>query len=407
MGIEIRPITEAELPEFEAAEDSAYSSGPHPEDRAAFKPLFDYERSLAAFDDGRIVGGACYFRLGLSVPGNEVDAAGVTFVFVVPTHRRRGIVTRLMRRQLDAMHDEGIPVAALHAAESSIYGRFGYGAAAHTETLEIERTHTHFSEPIRPPGDFRLVDDEEAGRLFPQVYEKYRLQTPGLFTRDGNWWNLRLRQHGRESGAPGWMKLVYERDGKPTAYAVYGVNLNWQDAMPQSQMQVEEIAYADEEGHDAIWRYLFGVDLVKSIRAFASVDPSLWWKLADPRRLTRRTRDGLWVRPVNVLAALASRSYLSDDTLIMRVIDEFCPWNDGVFRLESSGGSAKCEPAQAEPDVTVVASALGAVLLGGSNFHTLAKAGLAEGHTKGAVTRAQAMFSWHTAPMTSAPEPLT
>ncbi len=407
MSIEYRSISESELAAFETAEDSAYSNSPSPDDRAAFKPLFDYDRSLAAFDGSQIVGGACYFSLGLSVPGSEAAAGGVTFVFVTPTHRRQGIVTQLMRRQLESMHAEGISIAALHAAESVIYGRFGYGAAAHTETLEIERSHASFRTPVTPSGKFRLVSDEEATQLFPAVYEEYREQTPGLFSRDEKWWGLRLRKPGSKSGSPGWMKLVYERDGQPVAYAVYVVNLNWQNALPLSRLQVEEIAYADEESYRAIWSYLFGVDLIKSIRAYAPVDPPIWWMLSDPRRLDRRTRDGLWVRLVDVPAALAGRRYSTDGILVLRVEDDFCTWNNGTYRLESASGEVTCEKTGDDPDLTIGVSALGSAYLGGSSIHTLAKAGLIEEHTEGSLTRADAMFSWHTTPMTSAPEPLT
>ncbi len=407
LNIEYRPITESELAAFEAAEDSAYSNGPSPDDRAAFKTLFDFDRSLAAFDDDQIVGGACYFRLGLSVPGAEIPAGGVTFVFVVPTHRRRGIVTELMHRQLAAMREEGIAVAGLHAAESSIYGRFGYGAAAHTETVEIEQSHANLKSPVQPAGRFRLIDDAEAARVFPTVYDSYRSYTPGLFARDEGWWNLRLRKHGNREGSPGWMKVVYERDGQPAAYAVYVVNMNWQNAIPQSQLQVEEIAFVDSESYAAIWQYLLNVDLIKSIRAYASVDPPIWWMLSDPRRLNRSTRDGLWTRFTDLPAALAGRKYMLDGSIVIEVKDEFCPWNTGVFRLAASTGDASCESTGDAPDLTIGSAALASVYLGGSNLHTLANAGLVHEHTNGALARATAMFSWHTAPMTSAPEPLT
>lgn len=407
MTIEYRKLTESDLDAFEAAEDSAYSSGPHPEDRAAFREVFDYERSLAAFDNESIVGGACYFKLGLSIPDGQVNGAGVTFVFVVPSHRRKGIVTELMRRQLDMMRAENIPVSALHAAESGIYGRFGYGAAAHTETLEIERAHAGFAEPVRPAGNFRLVDDNEAAQVFPAVYEKYRATTPGLFARDALWWKLRLREHGKSSGSEGWMKIAYERNGEATAYAVYDVNLNWENALPLSRMQVEEIAYVDNKSYAAIWHYLLSVDLIKSVRAYAPVDPPIWSMLADRRRLNRLTRDGLWVRVVDVPAALSARSYLSEGSISIQIQDSFCSWNEGTYRLESSDGKVSCEPTDAKPDITLSAATLGAIYLGGSNLHTLAAAGLVEEHIAGAISTANAMFSWHTAPMTSAPEPLT
>ena len=177
--------------------------------------------------------------------------------------------------------------------------------------------------------------------------------------------------------------------------------------MPQSVLQVIEMAYSDDESYASTWHYLLNVDLIKTIQAYTSIDPPIWWMLSDPRRLIRRTRDGLWVRLVDVSAALARRQYMVNGDLTIKVEDDFCPWNAGVYGLESSGSDAHCERSNDTPDITIEASALASAFLGGANLHTLARAGLVNEHTDGAIARANTMFSWHTAPMTTAPEPLT
>ena len=407
MPIEFGPVTEPELTAFFAAEASAYSSGPSIEDETPFGRLFDFGRSMAARDGRQIVGGSVYYRLDLSVPGVKAPAGGVTHVFTVPTHRRQGILTEIMRRQLQMMHSEGIVLAGLHAAESSIYGRFGYGPAAPTEVLEIERGHARFRREFTPAGSFHLVDDDEAMDLFPDIYESYRTSTPGLFSRDDEWWRLRFRAPGRAQGSPNWLKAVYKRRGRPLAYVIYSLKSEWVDAVPRSTLNVIEMAYGDPESYAAIWHHLFGIDLVRLLHIYSPINPLIWWMLADPRRLTRRIRDGLWLRLVDMPSALFTRQYLRNANLTLRVEDTFCPWNDGTYRLESEDGNATCARTDSSPDLVVSADALASCYLGANDFHTLAAAGLAEEQSRGALSLASAMFGWHTPPMTSAPEPLT
>ena len=407
MPIEYRPINETQLTAFFTAEAAGYTFPFSHDDQEAFRNTFDFERSLAAFDGRQIVGGACYFDMDLSVPGGSVPSGPVTYVFVRPTHRRQGIATEMMRRQLTQMHEEGIVLGALHAAESSIYSRFGYGSAAPTEVIEIEKTHASFARPVKPEGRFRILDDREAMIHFPRIYEHYREITPGLLSRSQPWWQLRLRKPGQKEGSPGWYKVVYERDSQNRGYVIYNADLNWQNAIPQSKLNVIEMAATDEEAYAAVWSYLLNIDLIKEISAYAGLNPPLWWMLADPRRLSRRTRDGLWVRILDTVAALSERKYAADGTVTFEVDDNFCPWNTGTYRVESNDGESACERVDGPGDIAISPSALASCYLGANDFHTLAVAGLAEERTPGAIGRASSMFRWSVSPMTSAPEPLS
>jgi predicted acetyltransferase len=203
------------------------------------------------------------------------------------------------------------------------------------------------------------------------------------------------------------VKAVYERDGERRGYVIYNATHNWQNAVPMNRLNVVEMAANDPEAYAAIWHYIFSVDLIKEISAYAGLNPPIWWMLADPRRLTRRTRDGLWVRFVDALAALAERKYAANGVVTIELEDPFCPWNSGTYRVESDDGESACERVDGPGGIVVSASALASCYLGANDFNTLAAAGLAEERAPGALARASAMFRWHTSPMTSAPEPLS
>src|SRR6185503_18593563 len=96
-------------------------------------------RALAAYDGDEPVALTGAYRFDLSIPGGELPCAGVTWVGVIPTHRRRGILRDLMRRELEDVHSWGEPIAALWASEAAIYGRFGYGHAAPNGQAKSDR----------------------------------------------------------------------------------------------------------------------------------------------------------------------------------------------------------------------------------------------------------------------------
>ena len=158
------------------------------------------ERMHAAWEDGRIIGGAGAFAFELTVPGGILPCGGVTVVGVLPTHRRRGVLRAMMRAQLDDIRERGEPLATLWASEETIYGRFGYGLASLTGSIELPRTFNALREPPDPAARTRLVSLEEAKQLVPPVYDRVRLQTPGMFARTEPWWEL-ATSPTRPSGA--------------------------------------------------------------------------------------------------------------------------------------------------------------------------------------------------------------
>ncbi len=354
------------------------------------------ERMHAATEDGVTVGGAGAFPFELTVPGGTVSTAGVTVVGTFPTPRRRGVLRSLMRAQLDDVHERGEPVALLWASEDTIYGRFGYGMASQCADVTIPKDGNAFARPLERQGKLRIVEQDEALKLFPRVWDQVRRKTPGMLARTRNWWELRLLFQGPTGWEDGPKRfVVLERDGRPEGYAVYRHKPKFEDGDFMSELQVVEAVALDGQPTAEIWRYLLDIDWSTKITAsLLPVDHPLWWLLATPRRMKPRIGDGLWVRLVDVGAALSARTYATDGAVVFDVVDEFCPWNAGTWRVANGRARRTTAPAHLRLDVT----ALGTTYLGAFTFSQLLRAGRIEELRRGAAARADAMFAAERAP---------
>jgi predicted acetyltransferase len=362
-----------------------------------FSKNLPIERMHAAREDGRIVGGAGVFPFELTVPGGTVRAAGVTVVGTYPTHRRRGVLRAMMRTQLDDVHERGEPVAYLWASEETIYGRFGYGMASLTGSFSLPRDYAAFALPIERDGRIRLVEQDEALRTFPKIWEAVRRRIPGMLARTRNWWEFRSLYDSPEwrDGAGPKRFAVLERDGRPEGYAIYRHKPKWEEGVSESELVVVEAIARDGAPTAELWRYLLDIDWAARITAeLLPVDHPLFQLLATPRRMRFRVGDGVWVRLVDVGEALSARTYRADGAVVFDVTDAFCPWNEGRWRV--ADGRAK--RSRAASDLRCDVSALGAVYLGGFTFGQLARGGRVEELRRGAAARADAMFAYDRAP---------
>jgi predicted acetyltransferase len=360
-----------------------------------FARTLPHERMHAAFEDGQIVGGAGVFPFELSVPGGSLACAGVTAVGVTPTHRRRGVLRAMMDTQLRDVHERGEPIAALWASEETIYGRFGYGISAWAGELAVPHEWDAFAEPLELVGRTRFVTPEEARTLFPPVYEAVRRGRPGMTSRSEDWWTDRqLRMPEQEAQAPRRF-VVLEVDGEPLGYAIYRTHFSFGDGSATSRLVVREALGATPQATAAIWRFLLDVDWMASVEvSLAPPDHPLFLLVATPRRMRYRMGDELWVRLVDVGAALSGRAYGEGDPLVLEVRDAFCEWNDGRWRLE--GG--ECTRTDEDPDLALDVSALGCAYLGAVPFTQLREAQRVEELKDGAIARADALFAWRPLP---------
>ena len=401
MTLAIRPITEDERPEFRRLIGLAFGFDPTDEGAASFNAILEIERTISAFDGNQMIGTVGAFSLEMTVPGGVAPVAGTTMVSVLATHRRQGALRQMMRAHLDEAREHGDVLAALWASESSIYGRFGFGSAATMVAAEIESVYATLQGPPKGSGKVRLVDVEEAKQLLPTIFEKTRLLRPGMFDRSTVWWEQSFfrDQESQRNGATRYRYAVYEEDGAPRGYVQYRAKEDWDDDdFPNGEVRISDLQAIDLSADDGLWRYISSIDLIRKISYWnLPPDEPLPWLLNDPRRLTRRISDSLWVSPIDIPAALTARKYSRRGRLLIGVHDAFNTWNTGTYLLTVAGDEVSCTRTTSTPEVRLAAADLGAIYLGGVRLLTLASAGRVEGSPED-LRRADTMFSWHPAP---------
>ena len=402
MDLAVRTIEQHELKDLLTVTQQAFGHEFREDDLSRAERVFEFDRSHAAFDGDAMIGTTGAFSFELTVPGGEVPAAGVTIVGVLPSHRRRGVLTEMMRHQLDDVRRRKEPVAILWASEGSIYQRFGYGMASVVAGFNIERDRSRFIEPSEPVGRTRLVGTEEALVVLPEIYERVRAVTPGMFKRTDDWWDAHTLpdpEHDRGGAGP-LFRAVWELEGRDHAYVLYRIHSEWgDDGIPSGYLDVKELVAASSVALKEMWRFVFGVDLVARIKGWTQpADDPLFHMLAEPRRLRPMLHDGLWLRIVDVHGALESRSYSAEGSIVFDLKDPFCQWNEGRYKLEAKDGEARLDDASEDAELTLSAADLGACYLGGTSFTQLMRAGRVVEHGPGAAQRADALFKWSPAP---------
>jgi len=389
MAIEIRNPSEDELRRAMKAVEAAFGEEQKEEDLDRHQRAMPRDRFLVAYDGVVPVGTTASLPFELTVPGGELAAGGVTWVGVLPSHRRRGILTQMMKRQLEDLRERGEPLAILWASEAAIYGRFGYGIAAPTVQLDADRSRFSFRDDPGPRGAVRLIDRDEAAKVLPALYDEVRRQVPGFTSRSSQLWDLyRLAdpEHWRRGAGPKFY-AVLEFDGEPVGYTIYRIKLDWQEGFAKSQLRVLETCATSAAAERELWRFLFGIDLVARIQGRHDPGFPLFLMVVDPRSLMLRVTEGLWLRVVDLDAALTGRTYAADDTVVIEVRDELCPWNAGKWKLGSDVGRTD-DDAELELDIADLAT----VYLGAFDFGRLADAQRVRELKPGAVERATDLF---------------
>jgi len=372
------------------------------EERGLYNALTEYDRSLGVWDDEQIVGTASAFSFRVTVPGGaSVPAAGITMVSVAATHRRRGVLTTMMRRQLDDIRAGGEPLAVLTASEPAIYGRFGYGIGTQQLNAEIDTSRVRLSVP---PGtdDVRLRYAAPADVLdaCEAVYARLVPGRPGMLARLSGWERLGLLDpEGERDGASPLQCVVAERDGEIVGYTRFRVKPEWGPAGHNGVVILLDQEGLDPAARAALWRFLFGLDLTSTLRTRARpVDEDVLHLVSDIRRCNLRLKDSLHVRLVDVGAALEARTYQTPVDVVFEVEDAFCPWNEGRWRLTGDAKGASCVRTKDAADLALSVRELGAAYLGGVSLASLATAGRVRELRQGALAEASVAFSSAIAP---------
>lgn len=400
MDVEIRTIAEDELDTYFRAMEAAFSSLPSDADLERERTMAEADRCFAAFDGPEIVGTAGAYTMPMTVPGGELEVGFVTAVGVRPTHRRRGINTRLMRAQLDDARERGEALEVLYASEGGIYGRYGYGLATFGLSFEIETTRAAFVRGYAPAGEIRLVERDEAIEAILAINDAGRGMRPGMVHLDERRLEYDLgHEHGEERNIPS-LFVLHEGDEGLDGYAVYRMKHDWPHGFSRSVLSVRYLEATTPRAYADLWRYVLDVDLVERVTAWnRPVDEPLLYLLQDPRRIRPTIVDNLWVRLVDVAAALRARKYAVDGHLCLEIADPFCPWNEGRHVLDVSAGEGTVTTETDEPaDLVCSVNDIGAAYLGGPSFHQLRGAGRVQDRANGALARADAMFGWRPAP---------
>lgn len=374
-----------------------------PEQRELDESLTEHGRSLGIWDGSDVVATSGAFSFRLAVPGGTlVPAAGVTMVSVAATHRRRGLLTSMMRRQLDDVRALGEPLAVLTASEPVIYGRYGYGAASRQMTLSIDTDRVRLDVPEGTDGvRLRHAKKDEAVAACEGVYARLVPGRPGTPAHGPGWERKSLVDPvSSRQGGSALQCVLAERDGEVVGYTTYHIKPDWELSGPKGQVSVNDLAALDPAAYAALWRFLFGIDLTSTVEARnRPVDDAVLHLVSDVRRCEIRVRDSLYVRLVDVGAALEARSYRGPVDVVFEVEDAFCPWNAGRWRLTADAkGGASCKRTEDAADLALSVRELGSAYLGGESLRALALAGRVRELRAGAVAEASSAFLSDVAP---------
>ncbi|MET0144941.1 MAG: GNAT family N-acetyltransferase, partial [Ilumatobacteraceae bacterium] len=358
------------------------------------------DRVLAAFDRGAIVATYLSFATELTVPGGvAVDAGAVTAVTCRATHRRRGILTEMISRDLAVSKERGEMADVLIAAEYPIYGRFGYGPAVWYSDWELDVSVAEFTTP--GSGTVEFVDNETFRKEAPAIFEQVRRARPGMIGRTALEWDMRsdLRRPPESKPWPGFRVLVRDDAGTAQGWASYVHKENWSDFRPRATAEVADMCSTSPAVEARLWRFLAELDHVVTVTAGdRPVDELLPLLLVDGRH-ARRTAgsDFIWLRPLDVAGLLAARRYDVAGHVVVDVVDRLGV-ADGRFALDASPDGATCVPTTESAEVTLPVATLGAASLGGLRLKRMHDAGWCDEHVAGAVDRADALLATRVPP---------
>ncbi len=344
------------------------------DDLAEARAELDLSSFVLAEAGGHLVGAAGAYPLTVSVPGGRsLEVPGVTWVSVAPTHRRRGVLRAMMHEQLRGYASAGVAVAALTASEGGIYRRFGYGPATVQQRWVVSRPTATLRRRV-DTRDVRYVDAKEAASLLPGLHDQWCRHMPGAVGRSSVLWGARLADRpGRRGGASALYYLAH-----PEGYVAYRSRYTGEPGRMANTATITDYAIGTPAARAALWQVLLQLDLFDEIHSTViPVDDPLPHLLHDARQVrTAEPRDGLWLRLLDVAAALSARTYGVDIDIVLEVHDELL--GTGRYHLRGDVDGADCTPTDAAPDLRCDVAALASLYLGGHRLQVLREAGLIE-----------------------------
>jgi predicted acetyltransferase len=400
MTIDVRRVRDEEFDAWSDVIDIGFISPKHRGDGPRRRKWFELDRCWGAFDAGRPVGTLRGIAFGMTVPGGgAVTLDGISGVTVAPTHRRRGLLSRMMAGELSAAKERGEALSGLYAAEYPIYGRFGFGPAAEGATWHLDAHAAAWSREL--PGTVEIVDEQVALEQAPKVHDKLYALTPGAVTRSTAYWerNLGLIPREGESTPKDILNAIcYDPNGEPVGYVRYKFGEErWINGRPDNLVDALDLIAVNVEYEARLWKYLADHDWVGQVVSKETRRLDEFWRdlLVDRRAAwSDEEWEGEWLRVLDPVTALASRRYEVPGRIVLRVVDKD-GYADGTFVLDGGPEGATCAPTSESPEITLSAAVLASIYLGGFSAARYAVLGMLDEERPGAVSRLAAMF--HTA----------
>lgn len=396
MALEIRTLRDDEIDPFREATMETFGDDTEgdPTGPARFRALVPTTQAWAAFDSGTIVATAATLDTAIGVPGGgSLAMAGLTMVTVRPTHRRRGLMRALIQAHLDDARTRGLAISGLWASEAAIYGRFGYGVAAFHDAIEIADARALAVAAGRELDEVAWADDSRAREHEPVIYARATANRPGIVRRSEVWWRERRFVESRfhADGASRRRHVLARRGGEPVGYVTYRQRPSITDGTFDGKVEIIELVGIDPRAEATLWRFVCAIDLFPHVKWWAApVDDTLTWIVDDPRRVSRKRLDNLWLRVNHPGVALAARRYPADGTLCFAI-------DDGTWELVVRDGRGQCAKTSRAAELQLGRAALGSLLLGGVSATELARAALVHGDAA-AITMADRLFASVIAP---------
>jgi predicted acetyltransferase len=399
MPFEIRAIAPDELDDLLFADQLGFGNEPFRPDGSRSWALGELDRTRVAFESGRMVGVSRTYTFELTMPGGSMlPVAAVSWVSVLPTHRRRGVLTQMMGAMHDDARARNEAAAILTASESSIYGRYGYGVAAWRLAITAERARIAFRDADDDGGDIRLISREEAQTVVPPMYDRVRGTRAGMVTRPDFWWPQVFWGYVFPPKKAGFVAIHSDRSGHDDGYVVYELAGEWVGGLPDRKLSVLDMQAESPETWARLWRYVFGVDLVATVTASnVPVDDPLRHIVIDGRHVrVDYINDNLWLAPLDPVGLLAARRYTVPGRVTITV---HSPEGAATtIAVESGPEGTSCVATNAAADLVCDSAVLGMCVLGGNRWSELADAGRVDVARSEALPLADAMFLTTPAP---------
>ncbi|MGX6448855.1 GNAT family N-acetyltransferase [Patulibacter sp. S7RM1-6] len=400
----VRPLAEGQWDEAQDVIDLAFHRSSRGPRRERSRATLGAAETIVAEADERVVGTTATWRWNVTVPGGELPCAAITTVTVRPTHRRRGILRAMMDRAAADARAHGAPLAALWASEGAIYGRFGFGPATRVRTLRVRtRGGVPLRAPVPEPLDVELVEPEAAAPLVAPIFARARRRRAGVMDRTIDaWWTARILSNAPEEiGSLGPLRVVLAgRDG----YALYRVEEGEADTPVSAwtTVRVKELVAATPEAERTLLTYLTRIDLADEVvLPERPVDDPLLHAPVDHRAVrAEETSDALWLRILDVPAAIAGRGWAADAELVVAVEHPEDEHVAGRWALRVGPDGGRAERTDAAPDLVLPARDLASAYLGDVALDALHAAGTVEERTAGAVAALDAALRTDRAPWT-------